>query len=171
MQILRMKPDSLIVERELMGLPAVAEGGKTLEPEAHAAPHCLNPADQPMPAGGLRGVPHRHVVDHLADPVGAEKAGDQDVGFGPVELLVGHVIYRRGDFEVTALLMIQNAGKDARGVKAGMTVPIDRTVHADQRHRVHVADDAVVIDVLITHPLAPPLFVPVPSSSPEIDPG
>ena len=51
-----------------------------------------------------------------------------------------------------------NPGKDTRRIEVRQAQPVDGTVHADQRSREHVADDAVVLNGLVArlHVNVPP---------------
>src|SRR5215813_12366696 len=110
-----------------------------------------------MPVGPGAG-PDRHVVLDLGDAVGVQEAGDQDVGFRPVVLLVAQLAARgRGDPEAPALVGVEDGPEHAGRVEARQAEPIDRPVQADQGGAVHVADDAVVLDRLVAHRLRLPL--------------
>src|SRR5262249_8922557 len=56
-----------------------------------------------------------------------------------------------GDLEEASFALIENRGEDAWRVEVRKATPVDRTVHAHQRDRVQVADDAVGLDRLIGH--------------------
>ena len=119
-------------------------------------------ADHPHPADEL-GVrpgpgPDRHVVLDLGDAVGVQEAGDQDVGFRPVVLLLAQLAGRgRGDPEPPPLVGVEDRPEHAGRVEARQAQPIDRPVQADQGGAVHVPDDAVVLDRLVAHRLRLPL--------------
>jgi hypothetical protein len=55
------------------------------------------------------------------------------------------------DLEEASFALIENRGEDAWRVELRKATPIDRTIHAHQRDRVQVADDAVGLDRLISH--------------------
>ena len=55
----------------------------------------------------------------------------------------------RSNLESASLPVVQNRGKYARRVEVWKTESIDRTVHAYQRRRAHVPDNAVVLNGLI----------------------
>jgi hypothetical protein len=55
------------------------------------------------------------------------------------------------DLEEASFALIENRGEDAWRVELRKATPVDRTVHAHQRDRVQVADDAVGLDRLIGH--------------------
>ena len=89
---------------------------------------------------------HRdHEVDHLADGLDPEEAGDQDVGVRQVHLL-GPPAGPAEQREVAALAGVQQRAEQGRGVEAGRAVPVDGAVGADQGHGPQVADDAVFLD-------------------------
>src|SRR5262249_3714986 len=92
----------------------------------------------------------RHEVDHFADPLGAKKARQQHVAVGQVHLFVLGLVEAR-DLEAATFALIENRGEDAWRVELRKATPINRTVHAHQRDRVQVADDAVGLDRLIWH--------------------
>jgi hypothetical protein len=92
----------------------------------------------------------RHEVDHFADPLGAEEARQQHVAVGQVHLLVLGLV-EAGDLEEASFVLVENRGEDAWRVELRQAAPVDRTVHAHQRDRVQVADDAVGLDRLIGH--------------------
>jgi hypothetical protein len=53
------------------------------------------------------------------------------------------------DAEAPALLVVQDGGEDARGIKVRQAEPVDGAVHPHQRGRAQVADDAVMLDGLV----------------------
>jgi hypothetical protein len=83
-------------------------------------------------------------------PLGAKKARQQHIAVGQVHLLVLGLIEAR-DLEEASFALIENRGEDAWRVELRKATPVDRTVHAHQRDRVQVADDAVGLDRLIGH--------------------
>ena len=92
----------------------------------------------------------RHEVDHFADPLGAKKARQQHVAVGQVHLLMLPLVEAR-DLEEASFALIENRSEDAWRVKVRKATPVDRTVHAHQRDRMQVADDAIGLDRLIGH--------------------
>ncbi len=126
-------------------------------------------ADHPDPADEL-GVrpgagPHRHVVLDLGDAIGMQEAGDKDVGFRPVVLLVAQLAGRgRGDPEAPPFVGVEDRPKHAGRVEARQAEPIDRPVQADQGGAVHVADDTVVLDRLVAHRRQPPVAISSPAT-------
>lgn len=61
------------------------------------------------------------------------------------------MLVRRRDLKAAAFFVVEQGGKDAWRIKAREAEPIDRALHADERNRPHVADDAVIFNRLITH--------------------
>src|SRR5262245_34810972 len=59
----------------------------------------------------------RHVILDLAHPLVLQEARDEDRGVRPVELLVAQIGACRGNPEATALLIVQDRGKDARRIE------------------------------------------------------
>ena len=54
------------------------------------------------------------------------------------------------DPEPPALLIVEDSGEDAGRVKTRETEPVNRAVHAHERGGMHVADDAVVLNGLVS---------------------
>src|SRR3712207_6800095 len=75
--------------------------------------------------------------------VGAQEAGDEDVGLREVELFGRPVCSGRGDSPVAAALLVENRPEQAGGVETWAAVPVDRSLGADERDRVEVAYEAV----------------------------
>src|SRR6266446_9231494 len=50
-----------------------------------------------------------------------------------------------------SFVLVENRGEDAWRLELRQAAPVDRTIHAHQRDRVQVADDAVGLDRLIGH--------------------
>ena len=65
---------------------------------------------------------------------------------GQVQLLGDVVDAVRRDPEVTALLLIEQAGEDTGRVEPRRAEPVDRAVSRDQRRGLQVADQAVILD-------------------------
>ncbi len=145
-EAVRMEHSTLFGHLRPMRVAGVVECGPALQPEGHRPAHRGDPAQQPA-AGAHTGLPtHRHEVADFADAVGSEKAGDQHVGARPVELLVRRHRAAGPDHEAAALLIVEDRGEDAGRIEVGVAEPVDRAVHADQCHGVHVPDDPVVLD-------------------------
>ncbi len=135
---------------DLVGVAGVVESRGTLRPECHAATNHLDAPDQ-LTLTAARGRPCRHVVRDLADAVRGEEPGEEDVGVGPIELLVADPIGGRGDAEPTTLLIVEDGREDARGIEARETEPVYRAVHPDQGRCPQVPDDTVVLYRLVRH--------------------
>src|SRR5215472_10346698 len=93
------------------GVPVarIVECGPALDPKSHRASNHFESANQPLIRGLARfRVSDWHEVDNLADTLGREKPGDQDIRIGPVELLVCHLLGERMDSEVAAFSRIEN---------------------------------------------------------------
>src|SRR5262245_55227184 len=130
--------------------PCVAESRLAFEPEAYGPPYGPHDANDLVCLLAAAHVLDRHEVDHFADPLGAKKARQQHVAVGQVHLLVLGLIEAR-DLGEASFALIENRGEDAWRVELRKATPVDRTVHAHQRDRVQVADDAVGLDRLIGH--------------------
>src|SRR5262249_10980229 len=127
------------------------KGGPTLQTEGHLPTHDTDPADD-LVGGITASTTNGHVVFQFTDALGVQEARDQDVGVGPVELFGPQVDARhRGDAKMPTLLVVENGREDARRVKARQTQPVDGTVYPHERHRVEVADYAVILDWLVRH--------------------
>jgi hypothetical protein len=134
-----------------MLITGIIESRRTFHLEVHLSADHLDPANQLVPSTAVLGGVYRHVVRDLRYPVGREEAADQDVGVRPIELLARDAVRDRGDLEASALLVVEDRRKDARGVEAWQTQPVYRTVHPDQGRAVQVTDDPVVLYRLEGH--------------------
>src|SRR6266404_2574814 len=130
--------------------PRVVESRLAFEPEAHGPPYGPHDANDLVCLLATAHVLDRHEVDHFADPLGAKKARQQHIAVGQVHLLVLGLV-EAGDLEEASFALVENRGEDAWRVEVRQAAPVDRTVHAHQRYRVHVADDAVALDWLVGH--------------------
>src|SRR5262249_14578 len=133
-----------------MRLPRVVESRLAFEPEAHGPAHGPHNANDLVHLPAAAHVLDRHEVDHFADTLGAKKARQQHVAVGQVHLLVLSLVEAR-DLEEASFALIENGGKNAWRVELRKATPVDRTIHAHQRDRVQVADDAIGLDRLIDH--------------------
>ena len=133
------------------GGPAVIETGAEIDPHLHFPLGDLDHAVQLRPLRAVvfgRFFDDRHEVgeDHL--PVPGAKGGGEDVGGFQVARrripLAG-----RADGKVAAAVFVENGREDAGGIEAGQTAPVDGAVPSDQGHRMEVADNAVIADILI----------------------
>src|SRR5262245_56805155 len=108
-----------------MWITRVVEGWVTLQPESHASAYHLDTAHHLPASRRLCIHADGHVIGDFGDSVRREEPSDEDIRLRPIKLFVrGHIGYRR-DLEMSAFLFIQDGGEDARGVKPGITEPID----------------------------------------------
>jgi hypothetical protein len=87
----------------------------------------------------------RHVVHDLPRPFLPEKAGDEDVGLGPVGLPRYRVPLPRAYLPEPAALAVEQTREHARRVEAGDAAPVDGAVEPDERGAVEVPDQPVVL--------------------------
>jgi len=106
-----------------------------------------------MSRGISRMQPDRHEINHSADAVRSMKPGDEDVGVGPIVLFGFDTVGNGSDLEPAPLGIIQDRAEHTGRVEMGKAEPIDGSIHADQRGRLHVPDQSVVFDGLIRHVL------------------
>src|SRR4051794_10354658 len=101
------------------------------------------------------------IMKSTTDPAFREEAGHEHGGPRQVQLLGRERLVGRPDREAPALLRVEDRAEQTGSVEALGTEPVDRALVADERHRVEVADDPVVLDrqvaVGIALLLAPPL--------------
>ena len=149
---------AVLAEMGLVLGAGVVEGGAALHVKRDAAADDADSPDQFL--RHRAGAADRHVILDLTHAVVVQKARDEDVGVRPVELLVPEIVAGRGNPEAPALLVVQDGGEDARRIEVRQTQPVDGAIHPHQRRRAHVADDAVILDGLVTrfhHDILPPL--------------
>lgn len=129
-------------------LAAVVEARLAVYPEPHCAAHHPEHPDDAVPIG--RDLPgNRHEVHYLTDPVGTDEPGDQDRRTGQVELFA-HVFHVAGrNLEVSAFLPVDQTAENAWRIKPGRTEPVKRAVPGDQRRRLQITDQPVVLDCRI----------------------
>ena len=128
--------------------PAVIEGRSADHIETHFAADGLGAANELMGRAPFR---HRHEVRDFRDPFVGEKTGQEDVGIGKVDLLVPRIGKVRADFEAAAFLIIEDRRENRGRIELRETHEIDRPIHPDERDGMEIADDAVILDWLITH--------------------
>ena len=132
-------------ERAVDGQPVrrarVVERGLAVDAERQRAAHDLDAAHDPAV-----GLAEHHEVDDLADPALGEEARHEDGGPRQVQLLGRERLVRRPDREAPALLRVEDRPEQAGSVEALGAEPVDRALVADERNRVEVADDPVVLD-------------------------
>src|SRR5215203_4492777 len=171
----------------------VVEGWQAFDAKIHLPPYDPHVTDEPVTLARARH--DRHEVKGLGKARRREVPGQEHVGIGQVELLAVGVIHR-SQREMSALLVVEDGAEDARGVEGRQAQPIDGAVGTDQRRRVQVPDDTVVLDGQISHlsltshrrrpypyltaprmrhvstlrPFRPPLVSPPPRSAPLVSP-
>jgi hypothetical protein len=111
--------------------------------ETDLAAYRLHPAHEVV---GLAGILHRHEIGQLGHAVVGERASEEDVGVGQIELPARRLTELRGDLEAAAALGVEECREHRRRIEGGQAEEVDRAVLAHQRRRVEVADDAVVLD-------------------------
>ena len=92
----------------------------------------------------VAGLPDRHEVLDLADPIRGQEPRDQHVRVGEVQLARTRYITRRRELVVPTSVRIEDRGEHARGIEPRAAVPVDRPVRGDQRAAVQIPDQAVV---------------------------
>src|SRR5690242_3850907 len=136
---------------KLVGFARVIESGPAIHAKSHRAAHHGNEPDQPMLFRMFGSVRDRHEVGNLSHAVGRQMASDQDVGVGPIELLVVDAFSFGADAKPAALLVIEKGAKNAGGVKSRKAEPVDGTFAADQCRGSEVADNPVVLNGFVGH--------------------
>src|SRR5258708_20772645 len=122
--------DAVTGDVQLVLGPPVVKAGLDLGDEVHRTAHHLDLADQPMAVGRL---PARdgHEVGHLADPVLGQEPRDQHRRVREVQLTGYVLVSGRGYPHIAALVGVQQASEDTRGVEPGeanpVTLPARRT--------------------------------------------
>src|SRR5215212_3273147 len=111
----------------------VVEGWQTLDAKTHLPPY------------------DPHVTD---EPVTLPRARHEHVGIGQVELVaVGELHWSQR--EMPTLLVVEDRAEDTRGVEGGQAQPVYGAVGANERSRVQIPDDTVVLDRHIPHSSLP----------------
>ena len=142
------------VDVELVSDAGVVEGRTALQMKRHHAAHHPDSADQFIRHGAR--AANRHIILDLTHALLVQETGDEDGGVRPVELLVPEVVAGRGNAEPPALPVVQQRGKDARGIEVWQAEPVDGAVHPDQRGRAHVADNPIILNGLVRHRCSAP---------------
>ena len=130
-----------------LGAPVV-EARVEDEVEGHRAADALHAAHQ-HPGVVVREEPDGHEVRHFGEAVVGEEPGDEHVRVRQVHLAVRDLVLHRLDGEAPAPVTVEQRGEDRRRVAAREAAEVDGAVDADERDRVLVADDAVVLDRLV----------------------
>ena len=141
-QARRDEPRPVRVQVRLVVLLGVVERRAAADRDRQAS------ADHPHAADQLvaRRVGDGHEVVHLGHAVGVQESGDQNVGLGPVELLVSHALQGRRELKPPALGVVEDRREHAGAVEPRQAEPVDRPVQADQGGRLQVAEQGVVLD-------------------------
>src|SRR6185437_606816 len=148
-----MKPHSLLCHLSMMRSSSVVEGGMASDMKFHTPLRHADPANQLMVPWRVRRQTDGHKIQDLTDAGRRMEARHKHVGIRPVELFLRDVCVGRSDLEPAALLIVENGRKHAGRVEMRNTQPIDRSVQTDERRRAHIADEAVILNGLVTHRL------------------
>src|SRR5215204_3135785 len=130
----------------------VVEGWQALDAEIHLPPYDPHVADEPVRL--LRTRHDRHEVKCLGKARRREEAGQEHVGIGQVELVAVGVLHR-SQREMPAFLVVEDGAKNTRGVEGWQAQPVYGAVGTDQRRRVEVPDDTMVLYRQIPHSSLP----------------
>src|SRR5215203_2335380 len=125
-----------------MAAAGVVEGRQTLDAENHLPPYDPHVTDEPVTLPRARH--DRHEVKGLGQARRREEAGQEHVGIGQVELVAVGVLHR-SQREMPALLLVEDGAEDTRGVEGGKAQPVYGAVGTDERRRVEVPDDTMVL--------------------------
>src|ERR671915_1435850 len=130
----------------------IVEGWKALDTEWNLPPDDPHVADEPVTLPRARH--DRHEVKGLGKARMREEAGQEHVGIGQVELVAVGVLHR-SQREMPALLLVEDGAEDTRGVEGGKAQPVYGAVGTDERRRVEVPDDTMVLYRQIPHSSLP----------------
>src|ERR671912_294341 len=130
----------------------VVEGWQTLDGEVHLPPDNPPVTDEPVTLARARH--NRHEVKGFGQARRREVAGQEHVGVRQIELVAVGVRHRL-QREMPTLLVVEDRAEDARGVEGGKAQPVYGAVGTDQRRRVEVPYDTVVLDRQIPHSSLP----------------
>src|SRR5918994_795316 len=122
-------------------LPTVVEAQLDLDAEGHLAAHAQQATYQTV--GPVARRSDRHEVLNLSHAMGAQEAGDQDLGIREVELFGRPVRAGRSESPVAAALPVEECPEQARGVETRAAVPVNRPLGAYECDSMEVADEAV----------------------------
>src|SRR5919112_5439295 len=126
----------------------VVESWQALDAEVHLPPDVPHVTDKPVTLARARH--DRHEVKGLGQAFRRGEAGQEHVGVGQIELVAVSVL-PRSQREMPTPLVVEDGAEDARGVEGGQAQPVYGAVSTDERRRVQVPDDTVVLDRQITH--------------------
>src|SRR5215207_5914504 len=135
-----------------MAAAGVVEGRQTLDAENHLPPYDPHVTDEPVTLPRARH--DRHEVKGLGQARRREEAGQEHVGIGQVELVAVGVLHR-SQREMPALLVVEDGAEDTRGVEGGQAQPVYGAVGTDERSRVQIPDDTMVLYWQIPHSSLP----------------
>src|SRR5215210_4727561 len=130
----------------------VVEGWQALDTEVHLPPYDPHVTDDSVTLPRARH--DRHEVKGLGKARRREEAGQEHVGIGQVALAAVGVLHG-SQREMPALLVVEDGAEDARGVEGGKAQPVYGAVGTDERRRVEVSYDTVVLDRQIPHSSLP----------------
>src|SRR5580700_4841103 len=94
---------------------------------------------------------NRHVIRQLGYTFLGKEPRHQNICIRQVKLACAHVRELGLNLKAAALAVIEQRRKDGGGIEIWVAEKIDRAVHACQRNRPHVTDNAVILDRLKTH--------------------
>src|SRR5215210_9592176 len=130
----------------------IVEGWKALDTEMNLPPDDPHVSHEPVTLPRAR---HDwHEVEGLSKSRRREEAGQEHVGIGQVELVAVGVLHR-SQREMPALLVVEDGAEHTRGVEGGQAHPVYGAVGTDERSRVQIPDDTVVLDRQIPHSSLP----------------
>src|SRR5581483_4145030 len=133
----------------LVRILPIVEGGLALDTKSHAAARNTDSSNQQV-AVVLQIGAHGHKVDDLADSVIRQKPRQQNVGVGPIHLLLG-CFSQWLDYKMAAAVCIENRPEHAWRVEPWKTEPINRTVLSHEGDGTKISNYPVVFNGLISH--------------------
>jgi hypothetical protein len=120
--------------------PAVVESQPQFTVNVDASGDALDDADHVV-----RSVAGRHEVRHADGPVRGVPFVLEDQRLVAVPTTVGIARPGRRDLPVSVPFVAKQRGEAGRGVEAGQTQPVDRSVVAHQRRGVQIPDQTVIL--------------------------
>ena len=95
----------------------------------------------------------RHEIGDLHGPVAGPEAGDENIRIGHIGGNRIPITHGRNG-KPPALLVVKQGAEYAGRINIRQAQPVNRTIQPDQRHRMQITDQAIVIDLLVHfHPL------------------
>src|SRR5262249_12947363 len=139
---------SLVHDTDGMYIARIIERWPADHLEAHRPMHHMHHAINMMTQTRLFRVRlDGHEVGHLTDTIRRHKSSDEDVRLRKIHLLSLHGRrVGRSNAEEATLLHVEQRAKDTGRIEVRNSAPIYRTVPADERNGLQVADDAIVLD-------------------------